>query len=251
MSRVPILMYHQIMPRPDAAFAKYTVTPRAFAAQMRWLALAGYVPVSMTTLVAHRRRGEPWPRRAVVITFDDGFRDSLNFALPVLQRHGFTAMFYLVTGLVGGTSRWMSGPPGQFPLGDWAAVRRLRDAGMHCGAHSVSHPALAGCTAAEARTELVESRRMLEDALGTEVVHFAYPYGSVTPGVRALAAEAGYVSACTGEKHLADERDDLLLLPRVPVYGRDTLLDFICRLRTAERPRQLAVRLLRVRPRRA
>jgi peptidoglycan/xylan/chitin deacetylase (PgdA/CDA1 family) len=153
-------------------------------------------------------------------------------------------MFYLEAGLVGRTSRWMGGPAARIPLADWAAVRRLLEAGMHCGAHSVSHAALADCSAAAARAELIDSRHMLEDALGTEIVHFAYPYGSVSAGVRSLAAEAGYVSACTGEKRLASELDDLLLLPRVPVYGADTLLDFICRLRTAQRPRQLVRRLL-------
>jgi peptidoglycan/xylan/chitin deacetylase (PgdA/CDA1 family) len=232
-------MYHEVTPRPATAFAKYSVTPKAFAAQMRWLAWAGYTPVPMGALVASPHGSAPLPRRAVVITFDDGFRDCARFALPVLQRRGFTAMFYLVAGLVGRTSRWMASGSGQLALADWTDVRALQAAGMQCGAHSMSHPALATCSAATIRDELVDSRRILEDRLGREILHFAYPYGSVTPGVRALAAEAGYVSACTGEKRLATERDDPLLLPRVPVYGRESLVDFICRLRTAESPRHL------------
>jgi peptidoglycan/xylan/chitin deacetylase (PgdA/CDA1 family) len=246
MRRVPILMYHQVTPSPTAAFAKYTVTPTSFAAQMRWLAMTGYRPITMTALAEAWRAGGAPPRRAVVITFDDGFRDCVRFALPLLERHRFPAMFYLVAGLVGRTSRWMASNDGPgLPLADWTAARALVEAGMQCGSHSVSHPALATCSASQAVEELVESRRMLEDRLGQEVLHFAYPYGSVTPGVRSLAAEAGYRSACTGEKRLATEGDDLLLLPRVPVYGRDTLLDFICRLRTAESPRQLLRRALR------
>lgn len=237
---VPILTYHQVTPRPTAPFARYSVTPRVFAAQMRWLAIAGYTPITMAALVDCWRERRAPPRRAVVITFDDGFRDCVYFALPVLQRHRFTAVFYLVAGLVGRTSRWMAPYRGaELPLMDWPAARGLQAAGMQCGAHSMSHPALAECTVAEVRGELVESRHLLEDRLGQEIVHLAYPYGSVSPGVRSLAAEAGYLSACTGEKRLAATGDDLLFLPRVPVYGGESLLDFICRLRTAESCRQI------------
>jgi peptidoglycan/xylan/chitin deacetylase (PgdA/CDA1 family) len=246
MRRIPILMYHQVTPTPAAGFAKYTVTPKAFAAQMRWLAITGRTPITMTTLVEARLGSHGWPSRAVVITFDDGFRDCVEFALPVLQRHRFIAVFYLVAGLMGRTSRWMASAGGlRFPLVDWTAARSLQDAGMECGAHSVTHPPLATCSAARGREELVASRRILEDRLGREVLDFAYPYGSVTPGVRTMAAEAGYRSACTGEKRLATDEDDLLLLPRVPVYGGESLLDFAWRLRTAERPRQWLRRKLR------
>jgi peptidoglycan/xylan/chitin deacetylase (PgdA/CDA1 family) len=248
MRRIPILMYHQVTPRPIAAFAKYTVTPQSFAAQMRWLAITGYTPIMMTTLVEARLASRAPPSRPVVITFDDGFRDCVEFALPVLQRHRFTAVFYLVAGLMGRTSRWMASADDlRFPLVDWTTARALQDAGMECGAHSLTHPPLATCSAARSREELVASRRILEDRLGREVLDFAYPYGSVTPGVRAMAAEAGYRSACTGEKRLATDEDDLLLLPRVPVYGGESLLDFAWRLRTAERPRQWMRRKLRPR----
>jgi peptidoglycan/xylan/chitin deacetylase (PgdA/CDA1 family) len=242
---VPILMYHQVTPNPMAPFARYTVTPKVFAAQMRWLAIAGYTPLTMAALVDCWRERRAPPRRAVVITFDDGFRDCVDFALPVLQRHRFTAVFYLVAGLVGRTSRWMASGGGvELPLMDWNAVRGLHEAGMQCGAHSMTHPALAQCSAAKVRGELVESRHLLQDRLGHEIVHLAYPYGSVTSAVRALAAEAGYLSACASEKRLAAAGDDLLWLPRVPVYGGESLLDFICRLRTAESSRQVIRRKL-------
>lgn len=79
----------------------------------------------------------------------------------------------------------------------------------------------------------MESRHLLQDRLGHEIVHLAYPYGSVTSAVRALAAEAGYLSACASEKRLAAAGDDLLWFPRVPVYGGESLIDFMCRPRTA------------------
>jgi peptidoglycan/xylan/chitin deacetylase (PgdA/CDA1 family) len=240
VASVPILMYHQVTPSPAASFERYSVTPRRFAAQMRLLAAARYTSITMAELADHWRERKALPRRAVVITFDDGFRDCVEFAVPVLERYRFRAVFYLVAGLMGQTSKWLrAAGAAEFPLMDWSAARRLQDAGMQCGAHSVTHPALAACSPAEARKELVESRRLLEDRLGQQVTHFAYPFGSVSPEVRALAAEAGYVSACATERRLATAQDDLLQLPRVSVYGGESLLDFVCRLRTARSPRQL------------
>jgi peptidoglycan/xylan/chitin deacetylase (PgdA/CDA1 family) len=238
-SRVPILAYHLVSSTSVPAFARYTVTPRAFAAQMRWLAMARYTPIPMATLASCWREHRMPPRRAVVITFDDGFRDCIEFALPVLRRHRFPAVFYLVAGLVGQTSRWMAHPAGELPLFDWTAARALQTAGMQCGAHSMSHLALGECPASETRRELIESRKLLEDRLGCAVQHLAYPYGSVTRAVRDLSEEAGYLSACTTEKRLAAAADDPLLLPRVTIYGGESLLDFVCRLRTALTPRQL------------
>jgi peptidoglycan/xylan/chitin deacetylase (PgdA/CDA1 family) len=236
----PILMYHQVTPAPEASFAKYTVTARAFAAQMQWLALAGYTPVTLERLLDGWSGRGALPARSVVITFDDGYRDCIDFAVPALLRHGFTAVFYLVAGLVGQSSRWTLPICGvAFPLMDWTAARSLGEAGMECGAHTMTHPPLAERPATEWHQELVESRQLLEQRLGREVRHLAYPFGSVDASVRAAAEESGYVSACTTEKGLAMFGDDRLMLRRVPVYGNDSLLDFICRLRTAETARQV------------
>lgn len=231
---VPILMYHQVSPWPAKGFEKYTVTPRAFAAQMRWLALAGYTPVGLDALLAHRATGAPLPRRPVVITFDDGFASCVEHAVPVLQSRGFTATFYLVAGLMGQPSRWLLRERGvEFPLMDRSAARELHAAGFTCGAHTVTHPRLAQLPAAECRDELRRSRDLLEEQLGSEVAHLAYPFGSYDARVRDLAAETGYRSACTVEISLSAPDDDPLALHRVPVVGYESLADFACRLRTA------------------
>jgi peptidoglycan/xylan/chitin deacetylase (PgdA/CDA1 family) len=236
---VPILMYHQVAPVQPPSYARYTVSVKAFSAQMRWLALARYTALTMDGLLEAWRRRSRLPARAVVITFDDGFRDCVRLAVPVLQRHGLRATFYLVAGLVGGTSRWTLATSGTaFPLLDWAEARALLEAGMECGAHSLTHPPLAELGPPDQQEELVESRRVLEDQLGREIRHLAYPFGSVNRNVREAAERAGYVSACTTDKGLARAGDDPLMLRRVPIYGSDSLVDFVFRLRTAETARQ-------------
>jgi peptidoglycan/xylan/chitin deacetylase (PgdA/CDA1 family) len=230
---VPILMYHEVAPNPHPAFRRYSVTAREFARQMRWLAAFGYRPIDMDTLVRARVGQGSLPKRAVVITFDDGFQGCVDHAVPVLQTHGFTAVFYLVAGLMGETSRWLLPELGMaLPLMGWDTARALIAAGFQCGAHSVTHPRMAGLDPSRCRAELVDARQRLKDELGRPVVHLAYPYGSFDPTVRAAAAAAGYVTGCSTRPGLSGADDDLLALRRVTIYGHDSLIDFACRLRT-------------------
>jgi peptidoglycan/xylan/chitin deacetylase (PgdA/CDA1 family) len=236
---VPVLMYHEVSPSPHPAFRRYTVTVRDFTRQMRWLAAFGYQPIDMDTLV-HARQGQAsLPKRPVVITFDDGFQGCADHAVPVLRRHGFTAVFYLVAGLMGATSRWLRPELGmELAVMSWDTARSLAAEGFQCGAHSLTHPRLAGLEASSLRPELVDARRCLESELGRPVVHLAYPYGAFDQTVQAAAAEAGYVTACSTRPGRSSADDDVLALHRVTVYGHDSLLDFAWRLRTGAAVRE-------------
>lgn len=230
---IPILMYHEVSPRPEPRFRRYTVTVREFTRQMQWLAAFGYQPVDMDTLVRARLGQGPLPRRPVLITFDDGFQGCVDHAVPVLRKHGFTAVFYLVTGLMGETSRWMLPEVGvQLSLMSWKTARAISAEGFQCGAHTATHPRLAGLDPARCRAELVDARKRLEDELGRPAVHLAYPFGSYDSGVQGIAGDAGYLTACSTRSGLSRPDDDLLALHRVTIYGHDSLFDFACRLRT-------------------
>ncbi len=237
-------MYHEVAPAARANFVRFTVTPQALAWQMRWLAGAGYTAIGLDQLAAAREGRAPLPRRPVVLTFDDGFADSARYAPPVLQRHGFTATFYLVAGMVGRPGAWLEREVGfQLPLMSWATARALQADGFHFGSHTVTHPRLAALPPDDARRELVRSRELLEDALARPVEHLAYPFGSHDERVLRLAADAGYRTACTTvEAHSRGEA--LLALRRIPVYGTDSRLDFVLRLLAARPAAELAPRAL-------
>lgn len=231
--RVPILMYHQVMPDPPDGFRKYCVVPRAFDAQMRWLARMRYTTVSLDAVLAAHQGRSRLPNRPVVITFDDGFRDCVESVVPILGKYHLTATFFLVAGLMGRTSEWLRRERGvEFDLVNWNQARQLHADGFQCGAHSLTHPHLTELSENDCRRELSGARSTLEQELGTPVHHVAYPFGAWNARVQVLAAEAGYRSACSVEIGLATESDSPFALRRVPVTGYDSLSDFAWRLET-------------------
>jgi peptidoglycan/xylan/chitin deacetylase (PgdA/CDA1 family) len=230
---VPILMYHQVSNQAICGFEKYIHTTRQFAMQVAWLALAGYTPITFETLLGHWHGAGELPRRPVIITFDDGYRDCVVHATRILRARRFTAYFYLVAGLMGQCSAWLRDEQARaLRLIDWDEAKALEMQGFHCGAHSMTHPHLAELDWADCCTEICRSRALIEQHLGHPVVHFAYPYGSFNAMVREAAAEAGFATACSTRIGLADpDSADMLGLRRVPMNGFDSLAAFIAKLR--------------------
>src|SRR6185295_16888660 len=189
--------YHQVTPHPHPAFRKYSLTPDEFARQVRWLRRRGYESVGLATLAAWQQGRDGLPRRPVVFTFDDGFRDVAVHAAPVLRAHGYGAIFFVVSGLVGKTSEWLVVERGcEAPLMDWDALEALRADGFEIGSHAVSHPRLNALPIAECRAELMEARATLTRRLGATIDHLAYPFGTWSESVRSAARDAGYATAC-------------------------------------------------------
>jgi len=180
------------------------------------------------------------PARPVILTFDDGYRDCLEYAAPILKARGFTATFFVLGLLAGKTSQWLLAERGiELPLLDWHAVRQLRAAGNECGSHGMSHPRLTQISPAACREELLTSRRVLEDQLGEEVRHLAYPFGVYDEKVRTIAAESGYVTACSVRSGWSGTDDDLMALHRIHVHGEGSLKDFARSFRRRRTPAEL------------
>ncbi|HVE12499.1 MAG TPA: polysaccharide deacetylase family protein [Elusimicrobiota bacterium] len=231
---IPVLVYHRIGVAPAHARHPDTyVHPRAFARQMALLKALGYrtiVPDDYIKL----RQGRPCrvPPKPILITFDDGSATVLSEGLPLLKRHGFVAMVFMVSSRLGGPAVWdgETEASGHRQLTS-AELRVLRGEGWTIGSHTVTHPRLIGLAAPERAKELADSKNELEAALGQEAACFAYPYGDFDPGLREAVSRAGYRIA------FATENGDgnALSIPRRIISGRGGALRFLWRLRQARR----------------
>ena len=205
----------------------------------------------MDDVLAAWRGKRALPETAVAITFDDGGRDCIEHAVPALALRGFTATFYIVAGVVGGPMRWLKQEIGfELQAADWPALWAAEKAGMHCEAHSITHPRLGKLDAATCRDELARGRAMLEDGLGHAVTHLAYPFGSYSAETCAIARETGYLTACTTVEAIAASGDDICSRFRAfPSLGTESFREFTHRVRTAQRAGGLQLRLERSRER--
>ena len=215
LGEVPmVLMYHGVAEEAEDP-NQLCVTPRRFAEQMTWLKRRGLRGVGIGTLVDEMRAGRP--RGLVGITFDDGYVNVLEAALPELQRHGFTATMFVISGRLGGSNEWDEGP--SWPLMSGSQVRELAAAGMEIGSHSATHVRLAGIDAGQLEAEVNESKANIGELVGAPIRGFAYPYGSMDAAARHAVRDAGYDYACA----VQTPRSELgfMALPRIYIGQRD------------------------------
>jgi GT2 family glycosyltransferase/peptidoglycan/xylan/chitin deacetylase (PgdA/CDA1 family) len=234
---VPVLMYHafdEVDRRGEdlaGGQSRYVLSRRAFARQMRLLAVLRYRVIPFEQL-ARAIRGECLPpRRAAVITIDDGYRDNLELAHPILRRHRFPATHFLISRRLGGNNDWDQ--PGLLsgrPVLSADEALRLRADGAQLGAHTRSHPQLPSVSDGAVREEIGGSRRDLESELGEAITTFAYPFGMFDDRAVDAAAEAGFVGACTTEERLARLDDHPLRVPRLTIRSTESTLTFLRKL---------------------
>lgn len=281
-----VLRYHSVSTNPDYCPRAISVSPQQFEEQISYLK-AHYQVIDLDEAIDRHINGEPFPTHSACITFDDGYLDNYEIALPILQRHGLSATFFLTAGpIVHGTPFWVGAlqrlmmtcaDPVQ-PLAaidpqlatdlahgvcdrqaaidrlsvainrsslsgkaDWLnridaafgvgaldrvggfmmnreQARKLAQAGMTIGAHTVTHPILSSLPDSEALAEMQESRILLEEVIGRAVRHLAYPNGPGVSNFNAttgqLAEKAGFSSASTSRRGIVSADSDRFALPR-------------------------------------
>lgn len=219
--RIPILLYHSVDVSSSPRFRRWSVQPERFAAHLAHLREMGYTSLTVSEYVAARHAPDrSWPSRPVVITFDDGFADFHTYALPLLQRFGFTATWYVVTDHIGRHSDWLAGEgEGARPLANWRQLVEAAAAGIEIGAHTRRHPQLDVLSPAAAWDEVHGSKDALEQRLGWPVRTFAYPHGYHSAALQQLVRAAGYTSACAVKHALSSRVDDVFALARAFIFA--------------------------------
>ena len=211
---LPILTFHDIDERPSVI----SVSPDAFQFSMRRLTEEGYKTISLSRIVECIRKAEPFPDRAVSITFDDGYRSVYERAFPVLREYGMTATVFLTIG-----DRKNLGLQERLPtfggreMMRWPEIREMEREGIDFGAHTRTHQDLTRLPLDRVHAEVYDSKSMIENTLGCAVTAFAYPFGYHNRRVREII-QAYYACACSTRLGMATRRSDPLALERVDMY---------------------------------
>ncbi len=240
--RVPILMYHRIIPPTLAgdSLPSLVVPPGLFAAQLAELHATGWRTITLATLAADLAAHRRPPARTFVITIDDGHDDGYTYALPILQRFNDVATFFIVTGRLG--------KPGN--LTD-AEVQQMAAAGMEIADHTVRHAYLPALSIAAAQYQIEVAAATIAQLTGRGPETFAYPYGGEDPAAVALLASGGFAMAVTTREGNLETASNRLLVPRLRVGPATSPLQLVGEMMRSAEARPAGDRGLRaaVRPR--
>ena len=193
-ARVPILCFHRVV-ADGSQDSVWTLGLRQFEKEIQRLFVHGYRTISLSDLRRWQSQQLALPRKAMVLTFDDGHEGFLERVAPVLDKYGFRAILFVIAGLLGKEVQLMGGPP--FKLMPPEEARSLANAGFEIQSHGTSHTDFTRLSSSELQHELRESVRILEAITKREVRFLAYPYGRSTSRVRDEVQAAGFTAACT------------------------------------------------------
>jgi peptidoglycan/xylan/chitin deacetylase (PgdA/CDA1 family) len=202
-----ILAYHSVRPHKFSAEDNLNVLPQTFEKQMRYLA-SHYQVLSLAEVISILKAGRRFRRRTVVLTFDDGRRDNVDVAFPILKTFALPATFFVVT------SRTDAPDENYFGWSDAQMLVRNRVA---IGSHTQSHKRLTKCSTEDVRAELCISRARIVEKVGDSFVPFAYPFGDLDQRVCAEVRRSGYDCAVSTRSAFVHHGSDLFALPRIQI----------------------------------
>lgn len=233
--RVPVLMYHQIIPEDklkphhyseDGTLSDTIVTLEAFKKQMDYLKKNDYTVLSLKEFTLYMMNGKKVPAKSVLITFDDGIKNVFKFAYPVLKEHGFYAVHFLITGVI--TEKTERYNPYSFQYASGKELRESADVfdyGNHT--HNFHQRNEKGVPFLKAydKEAVKKDIKKADDWLGHSSV-FAAPYGQYNQETLEILKELNIIMAFTVHSGYADPSVPLLEIPRQNVHNDYSIEDF-------------------------
>ena len=218
---VPILMYHVIKaPTASTPMAELWTPAETFKATIELLKKDGYSGVTLDQVWQAWHGGPGLPAKPLVISFDDGYLSHTVTAKPILQAAGWPGVLNLEGKNIGKGGLTTN------------QVEGLIAAGWEIDSHTLNHPDLTASDDASLKSELVDSRKLLQEKFKIPVNFFCYPAGKNDARVRAAVEAAGYKGATTVEPGVASKSDNPYLLPRIRVNGTDSAATVAGRVRS-------------------
>lgn len=231
--KIPILMYHSIEKMPKSTVMRSLhVPPKRFYFQILLLKLLGYQGLSIRKLqpyLSGNKKG-----KVVGLTFDDGYKNNLINAGPILKKFNFSATCYIVSKKTGKSNEWdLDAEVTQSKLMNNEEIQQWLDLGMDIGAHTQNHVNLNEVSLEVAKEEVYRSKSDLEALFKINVVDFCYPFGQFNENIIELVKNAGFASATTMNRGKASEESNMLKLPRIPINHHTMPHLFLAKLITS------------------
>jgi len=248
-SKIPVLMYHSI----DETGSLISVSPDTFRRHLQYLKSRGYQAVSMEEYFQEKTSSNS---KKVLITFDDGYQNLHTYALPILKEFSYTAEVFLVTDFIGKNAEWIVRDKeiiyknifsqlamtdkekeaeiekfrkiSQFKLLSWDEIRDMQEQGIGFQSHSHTHPFVSTISGEVLKSELAQSREILEEKLNRKILGFGYPYTDYSnPQALKLLDETQYKGAFIGDQFTEGRmRHSRYLITRIPLWENSTQFDF-------------------------
>ncbi|MEI8176301.1 MAG: polysaccharide deacetylase family protein, partial [Candidatus Omnitrophota bacterium] len=192
-----ILLYHAVGAAEQDDRLGLRIAPEVFARQMSCIREEGYHVYPLTTLLEALAGKKELPAKAIALTFDDGYRENLEFVLAQLRQYAYKAIFFVTAGSIGRSplatkerywERWK--------LVDAVDLKMIADEGHGIGSHTLTHCDLRTLPPDRLKNELSCSRKILEDTVRAPIEVLSYPHGRFNASIMRAAADAGYRGAC-------------------------------------------------------
>jgi peptidoglycan/xylan/chitin deacetylase (PgdA/CDA1 family) len=212
MNSIPIYTYHSI----DESNSFISLSARVFESQMTYLRRRGWRCITLPELAGLLRGREEIPAKTFAVTFDDGYKNNLEVAYPILEAGGYTATIFVATAYVGNENSWIdNGAIPRIQMLSWADIKYLKRNGFDIQPHGDRHIPLAGLDRSVVEKEVSVSRDLIEAQLGGDADLFCYPHGKFDRQVISVLESRGFTAALTTRLGCLGAGDDPFRLCRV------------------------------------
>lgn len=214
-SNSQILMYHHVkdhLEGDNSTEINLSVEVDEFEEQIKYLSENNYNSINISQLFENNDNN-------IAITFDDGYRDNITNAYPILQKYGFVGTVYVITDFVENDGYLT-----------WEDIKKLDHAGWEIGSHTLTHPNLTNASEANIKMQVEESKLAIEEQINNSVISFCYPAGHYNDQVINILEEVGYKNAVSIESGNFHNIEDIFHLDRIRVSGTLDIEGFISKI---------------------
>lgn len=227
---IKVLMYHRIVENEQEGIGDINaVRKEDFRLQLQMLERFNFTPITFEDYQLYLEDKLTLPKKPIILTFDDGYRDTYEVALPLLQRFDMQGVIYVLGDRDISYAYWNE-KEGKQPLMTDQQVKEVRSEGFEIGAHTLTHPRLNDLSKDEIEEEIIGSKISIENLLGEKIISFSYPYGILEEHSHSIAASSSFKFACGVFSGPPRFGEDWFNIHRLAVNQNTSLAQFLAKV---------------------